>query len=91
MILNNLNFQLIEENAKRIKSLQDQTTASLNIKEFRREIAVLDKEAKKYEKIAKDSTGLEIAHLIIDLKEQENDSTKMERAATWSKKLSKDI
>jgi len=90
-ILNNLNFQLIEENAKRIKSLQDQTTASLNIKEFRREIAVLDKEAKKYEKIAKDSTGLEIAHLIIDLKEQENDSTKMERAANWSKKLSKDI
>ena len=90
-ILVNPSFQLTEENAKRLKGLQDQTIVSLNLEEFRMEINKLDKEAKKFKEIGKDSTGLEISQLIVEIKEEENDSAKIERTENWHKKLSKDI
>jgi len=90
-VSNNAKFQLIEKNAKRMMNLQDKTSTSLNMETYQAEISILDAEAKQYENITKDSTGLEIYSLTTNLLEQKNDSAKVERAKNWHKKLSKDF
>ena len=84
-------FGLMEEKARRLEQQQDQTVISLSLKKFREELAVLDEESKKYKDIQKDSTGLTITQIPIDLEAMEGDSAKIALADAWHEKLSRDI
>jgi carboxyl-terminal processing protease len=84
-------FALMEEKARRLEKQQDQTVISLSLKKFREELAILDEESKKYKDIQKDSTGLTITQIPIDLEAMEGDSAKMALADAWHEKLSRDI
>lgn len=82
-------FQLIEENAQRIKEQNEKTSYSLNLEVFRAEQKRLQEVAEKYESIDETPTGLNI----LKLQEQinETDTAKVERMKAWHEKLEKDI
>ena len=84
-------FQLMEENAKRFKRQREETMVALSLKAFREDLKVMDEEAKKYENIQEDSTGLTISQIKIDFEAMEGDTVKLERAKAWHEKLSQDI
>ncbi len=84
-------FQLIDGNAKRLKANRDRTKIPLKKESYQAEMKMLDEEAKKYENIHKDSTGLIVHHLKIDFEAMESDTAKLERAKEWHGNLMKDL
>ncbi len=89
-IAKNETFDLIDENAKRLKKEQDKTVYSLNLKKFRNELKVRKEISKKYENIGKNKTGLEAFTLPEDKKFVDSDTTRITRRNNWIKKLEKD-
>ena len=84
-------FQLIDDNARRLKANRDRTLINLKKDSYLAEMKVLDEEAKKYENIHSDSTGLIVHPIKIDFLAMESDTAKLERAKEWHGNLMKDL
>ncbi len=88
---NNETFKLIEENAKRLKSREDDTKLSLNYSKFKTYKKQLEEDAEKYKDMDSSDTGLTINNLTVDLSKIESDTLKMDRAKKTIENLSKDV
>ena len=84
-------FQLVLENAKRLKEQRDETSYSLNLKDFQKEEKELEKEAEKYEEMFTEIEGLEVANLQADIEYIESDESRVARNDEWIKSIKKDI
>jgi len=90
-ISKDLTFTLVNENAKRYKRMKDDSQVSLNLEKYRAEQKKNKEEAKRYEKIGKDSTGIVITPLQLDVERIKQDSSAQARTTAWHKNLRKDI
>lgn len=84
-------FVLIENKAKRIKEVRDETLVSLNLVEFRKRDKLLSEENKIYDKIMTDSSAVNVLPLKADMQFIEDDTVKTVAAKKWHNGLSKDI
>ena len=84
-------FNLITENALRLKSLKEKSTVNLNIDKYRAEQKKSKEDVKKFERIGKDTTGLMIMPLLVDVSKQRQDSASIARAKSWQTSLKKDV
>ena len=84
-------FQLVKEQAKRIKKLRDETVVTLIFADFIKEQKQLKLEAKKYKSIMKDTTAVIIQPLAVDVQLYEMDTVKTEIAEKWHRSLRTDI
>ncbi len=85
------NFQLVKEQAKRIKKLREETLVSLNFSNFQKTQKRLKLEAEKYKSIMKDTTAVIIQPLAVDKQLYEMDTVKTEIAEKWHRSLRTDI
>ena len=84
-------FQLVEENALRLKDQRDRTSYPLDIDRFRAERKERKEAAKKFDGLKEEIEDLEITNLEIDLKAIQADSTLMGRNEAMISALNKDI
>jgi carboxyl-terminal processing protease len=84
-------FQLIEDEAKEIKSKKDDSKYSLNLDKYRKEISKQKDSNKKYDDLQKEINGFEIGLMKIDEDAMKNDSIKITREQNWIKSLKKDV
>lgn len=88
----NETFQSIVENAKRLKTVRDDSDYSLNLAEFQAERKSERDEAKKYENIMEeDIKGLKVSNLKVDSKDIEADESKKARNDKWLEGVKKDV
>jgi carboxyl-terminal processing protease len=86
----NKTFQLIDENAKWLKSRQDESILPLSFKAYDAEQKAIDKEAEKYKNINKDIEELSIKTLKADKTYIESDTLRANSMKTWHKSLKQD-
>ena len=86
----NKTFQLIDENAKWLKSRQDESSLPLSFKAYDAEQKAIDKEAEKYKNINKDIEELSIKTLKADKTYIESDTLRANSMKTWHKSLKQD-
>lgn len=84
-------FTLIDENGKRLKEIRDNTKIDLNYENFKDEANKREKEGKRYERIGKDTLGLQATALQVDWKAMESDTAKVARTEAWLSNLKKDV
>jgi carboxyl-terminal processing protease len=84
-------FNLITENAKRLKNQSDISEYSLNLKEYRAFQTKLKEESKKFDNLLKDDTHLTARSLAADMEVDPNDTMKVSLAKSWHKELKKDV
>ncbi|MFO7617873.1 MAG: carboxy terminal-processing peptidase [Bacteroidales bacterium] len=84
-------FQLIKQNAGRIKKESENSTFSLHIDQYLKTLKNQMAEARKYEKVMKEPTGLKISTLKADLEHMKQDTARKEIAERMVEDLSKDI
>jgi len=84
-------FTLLEENAKRMERQSNSTLFSLNLEKFRAEQKRANEEAKKYENLMKDATGVKLFPYQEDLLAFQTDTVSKARAEEWHKQLRNDI
>lgn len=90
-IKDNASFQLIDENAQRLKRQQEKTMYSLNLEEFRADRKAREEEAKKYKDISKKIKGMTISSTKKDQAELDADPKRLDRVKTWHKSMAKDV
>lgn len=84
-------FNLILENAVRLKARQDKKYHTLNLKEYQAQVEKMKTESKKYDNIASKIPDLQSSILKIDKQQLKTDSIKMAQRKSWIKTLNKDI
>jgi carboxyl-terminal processing protease len=84
-------FRLIDENAQRLKKQQDITNFSLNLEKFKKTKKQNETEAKKYENIGKNETGMEPTTLQEDFAFVNQDTVKLASRNKWIKEVKKDV
>lgn len=84
-------FQLIRQNAARIKKDSEKTLFTLNLDTYLKELTAQTAEAKKFEKIMKNPTGLKIKAPDADIALMKTDTAKKEISDRMIEDLSKDI
>ncbi len=84
-------FILINENGKRLKELRDESELSLNFAKYSEITSKREQEAKKFDRIGKDTLGLAIDMLKADRPEILADTSKRAREDAWILSLKKDI
>ena len=89
-IKTNALFNVIDDNAKRIKIENDKIEVSLNLDEYRTEEKLRKIESKKLDALNIENTQLRITTLDEDKKDLESDKGKSDRAKEWYKALKKD-
>ena len=82
---------LIDENGKRLKSLREEASYSLNYEQYNKQSEMREKEGEKYDRIGKDTLGLAIEVLKADLAAVEADTSSQARSDAWIMGLKKDI
>ena len=90
-IANNSYMMLIDEQAKWIKSQQDENTYSLNYENFINERKNRIEETSKYDKLDEFKSPFKLETLKVDLPGLEKDTDLKESRLRWEKDLSKDI
>jgi len=85
------NFQLVKEQAKRIKKYRDDNVMSLNYIEFSDKQKKFKLEAKKFDAISSDTNAVIVQPLQADWQFIEKDTVKLEIAKKWHKGLRRDI
>jgi len=88
---NNAQLNLIEENAKWIKTQMDENTYSLNYKKYKAELKADEEEAKKYDAISEYKTSLTFQSLPYETSLFETDTVLKQKRVRWHKNLSKDV
>ena len=84
-------FQLVLENAKRLKSQREDTNYSLNFETYSNEVEMLEKEAEKYKDMFPEIEGLKVKNLDEDLTFINEDESRQARNDEWVKSIKKDI
>ena len=84
-------INLIDDNAKWIKSIRDRDIYDLNYKKFKKDLLLNEERAKKYKKLSEYSSGLIFESLPYEIDLIEKDSSLGEKRKRWHKNLSKDI
>jgi len=87
----NKTFQLLDENAKWVKSRQDNTSYALEYSQYEKDQLVMDKEVEKYKNINKDIDALQIRSTKSDVDFIASDSIRANVAKTWYKSLKQDV
>lgn len=90
-IARNKKFQLIEENAKRVKRNSENTVYHLNLEKYRAEQKRLEEESRKLKQLKKEPTSLKTYWLVSDYKNHKSDTTKVKNTEAWHKNIQKDI
>lgn len=90
-IANNKQLQLIDENAKWIKSKQDETVVALNYQNYKAEVEKRKAETKKFKEINKYDNHLNFTSLPYEVALMKQDTTLQEKRKRWHKNLVKDI
>ncbi len=88
---NNEQFNLIRQNATRIKKDSDRSNFNLNLDAYLKELKAQSQEAKKYEKVMKTPTGMKISALKSDLTLNKSDTARSEIVQRMIEDLTKDI
>jgi carboxyl-terminal processing protease len=89
-IKSNNTFSLLEQQAKSVKKYQDQTLVSLNLTQYRAEMAKRKQENDLYKNLFTDTTLLMVSPLKIDMEFIASDTAKVKSANEWHKKLKAD-
>ncbi|MBP7821320.1 MAG: carboxy terminal-processing peptidase [Saprospiraceae bacterium] len=84
-------FNTINENAKRLKTLRDDTKHTLNYTKYKADQDALEVESKKYEDLFKEIPSLTVANIPSDLAVIQADSSHIARNDDWFKSIKKDI
>jgi len=84
-------FNLIRQNASRIKKDSERTNFNLNLDAYVKELKAQSQEAKKFEKVMKSPTSLQIKALQADLALNKSDTARSEITQRMIDDLSKDI
>lgn len=84
-------FNLILENALRLKDQSNSTSYSLHLELFREEREKLVKESEKYKKISEERNDVDVAMLKSEAADIKADSSKLDRTNAWHKTIKKDI
>jgi carboxyl-terminal processing protease len=87
----NKTFQLVDENAKWLKSRTDNTSYNLEYAAYEKEQLEIDKEAEKYKKINTDIDALKISNLKADMNYISSDTLRAGTFKNWHKALKQDI
>ena len=87
----NKQIQLIDENAKWIKSQRDQDKYSLNYQAYDEEMQMVENMAKKFDGINKFKTSLVYSSLPYEDALMEKDSSLSQKRKRWHESLSKDV
>ncbi|TXK52096.1 PDZ domain-containing protein [Pontibacter qinzhouensis] len=90
-IASNQSFNLIEESAKRLKQLSDNTTRSLKYTTYLAEEKKAEAEAKRFEEAQKEVPVLQVSRLPQDLNALKGDTGKVARNNAFLKSLKTDI
>lgn len=91
-IASNPTFQLIEENAKRIKSNSDETNFPLSFKAFDAKMDAFEAESEKYKDLyEREIEGLNISMMDQDMAKIQIDSSRIARNDRWIEGLQKDL
>ena len=90
-IKTNKSFILEDENAKRLKTLSDRSTFTLNFDKHKIEQKKLIEESKKFDEIFVEIKNLEITAVTDDAAGIASDTSKSEGMKTWIKNLKKDM
>ncbi len=84
-------FKLINEYAKWLKENQEDTSYSLNFRDFSKESALLEVASKKYTNAFKNETKLNFESPKYEFPLMEKDSVLADKRTAWHKNLAKDI
>lgn len=84
-------LQLIEQNAKWIKSKQDDTTWPLNYQAYAQKMAQNEAEAKQFDGLGKYSNGLDFKSLPYEKELFAQDTVLKEKRERWHESLAKDV
>lgn len=87
----NRQLELIEDNAKWIKSRRDEKQIDLNFEAYKAEIELRKKETKRFDSIDKYNNHLKFISLPYEIALMAEDSTLAEKRERWHKNLNKDI
>lgn len=87
----NTTFNMIEENAKRIKKRKDMTKYPLELDKYKKYDLELTAEGKKYENMLKEIAEMEIENPTVDKAKVQSDSVYIARNQDWFKNTKKDI
>jgi carboxyl-terminal processing protease len=90
-IENNVQFKLIEENAKWIDSRSNENTYSLNIDKFKVSQNQIEETAKKFKPIVDYKNNLKFTSLPYELDGMSKDPVLKEKREIWHESLAKDI
>ncbi|GAB7258241.1 carboxy terminal-processing peptidase [Polaribacter sp. OB-PA-B3] len=90
-IATDTNFKLINDYAKWLKEKQDDTTYSLNLKQFSIESKAVENASKKYANVFKYESNLSFQSPKYELPLIKKDSVLANKRKAWHKNLSKDI
>ncbi|MGB1243716.1 MAG: carboxy terminal-processing peptidase, partial [Chitinophagales bacterium] len=84
-------FQLIEENAQRLKKQRDESAYTLCLDKYNRKQVELEEESKKFEDIQKTIEGLKISSLTSDKAAITENEEKQKTVKEWHEGLGKDV
>ena len=84
-------FAGIEKNAVRLKDQKSKTSISLKLEKYQAYNEELKEASRKYKKLLKQPTGLNVSSLSVDLEEAPQDSASIEIRDKWHKDLKKDV
>ena len=90
-IATNENFNLISENAKWINDRKEDNSISLNYAAYKREIADIESQTKKFKSLEKYKNNLNFTSLPYELELMANDELLKEKRERWHAELVKDI
>ena len=83
-------FRLIDENAKRVERVSNDTKYSLNFDTYEQHIDQLEEEANKYKDVFKEYPNIEVLTMDVDKTEFEKDDIQKEKIKKWHTALKKD-
>ena len=87
----NEQLQLIDQNAKWVKTIRDKESFSLNYEDYKAQINLNEEEAKRFEKLSDYKTNLTFSSLPYENKQMAADSILKEKRERWHKSLSQDV
>jgi carboxyl-terminal processing protease len=90
-IVTNDNFNLISENAKWINDRKEDNSISLNYAAYKKEIADIESQTKKFKSLEKYKNNLNFNSLPYELELMANDELLKEKRERWHAELVKDI
>ncbi len=90
-IANNENFNLINENAKWINDRKEDNSISLNYKTYKKELADIAEQTKKFKAIEKYKNNLTFTSLPYEVEIMAKDELLKEKRERWHEELTKDI